>query len=193
MPRLVRVTPPAVTPVSLVEAKAHLRVDHSDDDALITALIEAATGHLDGWTGILGRALINQTWRVDVPAWGYPLRLPLGPVQSVTSVAYWDVNNTDAVFAAERYSLHTDALGAAIHLNSGSSWPSVYSRQDAIRVTFVAGYGLAAADVPAPIRQAILLLVGHWYANREAVVSGNFEQLPLAVNALLTPLRATNL
>lgn len=160
----VRVTPPAATPVSVAEAKAHLRVDHSDDDALIEALVQAATDHLDGWSGILGRALVTQTWRVDLSR--FPrcdvLRLPLSPIQSISSIAYWDALNTDQTFAAQNYSLHADARGALIALASSASWPGLYTRADAVRVTFVAGYG-APADVPAPIKQAILLSVGHMY------------------------------
>lgn len=74
----VRVTPPAEPPVSLEEAKAHLRVDFGDDDLYVAGLIEAATAHLDGWSGILGRALVTQTWRQDLC--GFPrdgvIRLP---------------------------------------------------------------------------------------------------------------------
>lgn len=183
----VRVTAPAEQPVSLAEAKAHLRVDHSDDDALIDSLLAAAVGHLDGWSGILGRALITQTWRLDMPSFGYPIRLPLAPVQSAT-IAYSDTDNADQAFAEASFALLTDATGPYVALVSGASWPSVYSRGDAVRVTFVAGYGDATA-VPAAIKAAILLMVGHWYEHRSTVVDGNVMALPFGAEALLSPYR----
>jgi uncharacterized phiE125 gp8 family phage protein len=160
----VRTVAPAETPISLAEAKAHLGVTDSSRDAMITALIQAATDCLDGWSGILGRALVTQTWRVDMRSWPGCrfLRLPLTPVQSV-SVAYSDTANVDQVFASGNYSLHSDGVGPFVLLGDSVSWPSVYSRADAIRVTFVAGYGAAAA-VPAPIKQALLLMVGSLYS-----------------------------
>uniref|UniRef100_UPI002AFFC390 head-tail connector protein n=1 Tax=Hoeflea sp. TaxID=1940281 RepID=UPI002AFFC390 len=88
MHRPVLVTPPAILPVSLAEARLHLRVDEDADDTLITSLIGAAVDHLDGWTGILGQCLVEQEWRQDFDAFASCLSLPLGPVTSITSVDY---------------------------------------------------------------------------------------------------------
>lgn len=106
MRRPVLVTPPDILPVSLAEAKAHLRVDYDDDDGLILSLIRAAVDHLDGWTGILGRCLVEQEWRQDFPAGATCFPLPLGPVISVTSVTVAG----NAVDTAN-YALRTDAGG----------------------------------------------------------------------------------
>lgn len=201
----VRVSPPAETPVSLAEAKAHLRVTSSDDDALIGALIQAATDWLDGWCGILGRALVTQTWRVDLCA--FPacrwLRLPLGPVQSITSVVYSDAADDEQTLDAASYSLHVEASGPVILFSRDAVWPSTYRRPDAVRVTLVAGYG-DAADVPAPIKTAILLMVGDLYASSagairretvEGVGSTDYVQRTFAlgqnpaVSALVAPYR----
>src|SRR5690606_12599307 len=89
----VRTVAPATMPVSLAEAKAHLRVDHDDQDDLITAQIKAATAYLDGWSGILGRALVTQTWRQDFAGFGDRLPLPLVPVTAIDSVSYFDGDN----------------------------------------------------------------------------------------------------
>lgn len=184
----VRTVAPADTPVSLAEAKAHLRVEHSDDDEMILTLIEAATGHLDGWSGILGRALVTQTWRQDFGSFGCGLRLALAPVASVSSVTYYDGANASQTLADTVYSKFVDARGPYLGLAPDQSWPGTFSRPDAVRVTYVCG--VAAADVPARIKVVIKLLVGHWYENREAVVPGaSPSELPMAVTALLAPLR----
>lgn len=168
---LVQTVPPVETPVSVEEAKSWLRVDHDEEDASILAIINAATAELDGKDGILGQTLVTQTWRADYdrfPA-GTELRLPLSPVQSAT-VAYWDADNADQVFAD--YVLLTDYVGAYLSLTAGASWPASYARNDAVRVTFVAGYGDATAVSPA-VKQSILLRVGDLYLNREASIDGS--------------------
>lgn len=191
---LTRITAPAATPVPLAVAKAHLRVDHDDDDELIESLIATATELLDGWNGILGRALVTQTWRADIerfPLCRY-LKLPLPPIQSVTSIKYFDTANAEQTFAGAGYSL----LNGAVVLANGVSFPAAYDRGDAVRITFVAGWPMTEGDEPqwtgpAPIRHAILLLIGHWYGLREAVSVSQVkpEAIPLGVDALLSPYR----
>jgi uncharacterized phiE125 gp8 family phage protein len=163
----VLVTPPAEQPVSLAEAKAHLRVTSNDDDVLIGSLIKAATAKLDGYSGILGRALVTQTWAVDLDRFGDRLRLPLRPVQSVATVQYYDTAGVQQTLAGAGYALLADAIGSYVALAPNAVWPGTYGRSDAVRVTFVAGYGNAAA-VPEPIRVAILLAVQHLYALRNS-------------------------
>ena len=184
----VRTVAPEVAPVSLAEAKTHLRVDFTDDDTLIGALIDAATAHVDGYTGILARALVTQTWRQDFCDWpgDRVLRLPLAPVASVESVKYFDAANVETTVAESgNYALLEDARGPYIKFTSDFAAPALYDeRDDRIRVTFVAGYG-GAAEVPAAIRAAVLLIVGDLYKNRDAgEVAPN-----AAATALLTPYR----
>lgn len=182
----VRTVAPLVTPVSVAEAKAHLRVVGSTDDTLIGALIAAATDHLDGWSGILGRALVTQTWRQDFGRFCDAMRLPLGPAASVTSVTYYDGDNVSRTLAETVYELVTDARGPFVGLKPDQSWPSTYGRRNAVSVTYVAG--TAAADVPAAIKAAIMLMVGNLYENREANVVGTIvSALPLGVDRLLGP------
>ncbi len=187
----VRTTVPAGYPVTLAEAKDHLHVDGSDSDARIEFLIAAATEKLDGWNGELGRCLITQIWRVDFDRFphGRRLSLPFGPVQSVT-VEYSDTDNAVQALAAANYHLLEDALGPFLSLaDTESAWPMTYCRRDAVRITVVAGYG-AADSVPEPIKQIILLVVGHWFANRESVVIGQAPaELPMAVADLLVNYR----
>lgn len=181
----VRTVAPATTPVSLTEAKAHLRVDHDDDDTLIGALIDAATAHLDGWTGVLGRAIITQTWRQDFYEFSHKLRLPLHPVASITSVTYYDGDNAQQTLSTDVYELLTDAAGAYVAEKADQTWPGTKDRAAAVSVTFVAG----EATAPAAIKAAILLLIGHLYENREAVGPDAMSELPMAVSALIAPYR----
>lgn len=182
------VTAPASSPVSLDEAKRHLAVDHAEDDALITSLIGAAVAHLDGWSGVLGRAIVTQTWRQSFPAFATELRLRVGPIESITSVTYLDGNRATQTAATSLYRLLADNLSAIVRLDEASTWPSTYKQPDAVTVTWVAG--VPAASVPLPIRQAILMLAAHWYQNRETVNVGNIvSTMPFAVSALIAPYR----
>lgn len=183
----VLITAPTETPVTLAEAKAHCRVDFSTDDALITSLIEAATAHLDGHAGVLGRALITQTWAQKAGEFSTRLRLPLAPIAEVASVTYFDGSNVEQALATSVYDLFTDARGPYLALKPGQDWPGVYDRPDAVTVTFICGE--PRSSVPAAIKAAILMLVAHWYANREAVTASTQQDLPYAVDALLRPYR----
>lgn len=183
----VLITPPAVLPVTAADAdgiRAHSRIDTADEDGLLDAYIAAATQYVDGPAGVLGRALITQTWRQDFRMFGL-LRLPLAPVQSITSVTYWDGDNASQTLSSDTYVLREDAAGAYVDLAPDQSWPAAYYRPDAVSVTFVAGYGDAATDVPEPIRQAIRMMVAHWYEHREAVTMEAAAEMPLAARALL--------
>jgi len=186
----VRTVAPTVDVITLEEAKTHCRVDGSDEDMLITALIEAATAHLDGYSGTLGRALITQTWRQDFDGFSDFMRLPVGNLQAVSSVTYYDADNATQTLATSVYTSFSDEIGPFITLKPDEEWPTSYTRQDAVRVTWTAGYGTAASNVPGAIRAAMLLLIGHWYTNREAIVSDKTTaELPMAVNTLLAPFR----
>jgi uncharacterized phiE125 gp8 family phage protein len=187
----VRTVAPVGQPVTLAEAKAQCRVDHSDEDALLTSLIAAAVAHLDGYGGVLGRAILTQTWRQDFDGFAgvgdLRLRLPM-PAASVASVTYVDAEGQTQTLASGLYALRRDAVGSFVEPAYGEGWPATRSQTASVSVTFTAGYG-GAADVPQPIKQAILLLVGHWYANREAVTSDPATPLPLGVEALIAPRR----
>ena len=188
MHRPVLVTAPSTTPVTTAEAKAHLRVDHSTEDTLIESLVKAATDHLDGYSGVLGRCLVTQTWRQDFDAFARTMRLPL-LAAGITSAIYVDENAAETTITSTNYELQADDLGSFVRFIDDYAFPSGLAETRALRVTFTAGYGAAAA-VPAAIKAAILLLVGHWYFNREAVVVGIAPaELPMAVNALLAPYR----
>lgn len=184
----VRTIAPASEPVTLEQVKAHLRVDSNDENTLIAALVSAAVSHLDGWSGILGRCLVSQTWRQDFCSFAN-LKLPFPNVQSVV-IAYTDQNGVPQTVAGTNYHIVNEHCGSRIMLAEGGAFPAAANQPDAVRVTFVAGYGAADA-VPAGLKVAILLHIGHLYANREAVSVGlSAAGLPFGYDALVAPHRA---
>lgn len=189
MLRPVLITPPVNRIVDLVTAKLHCRVDFTDDDTLITSLILAAESYLDGYSGILGRALINQTWEQSFDSFD-SLRLPVGIASNIASLKYYDTNNVQQTLVNTTYQLFTNEAYSFADLAPTKSWPSIYTRPDSVTVQWIAGYGPNATDVPAAIVQAIKMLLGHWYENRGTVVMDmKTEDMPMASTALLAPFR----
>lgn len=185
---LKRISPPAAKPVSLVDAKLDLRVDHSDEDTLIESLISAATDYLEADKGRINKAFITQSWTLSVrcPDRDYRIWLPVTPIQSIASIKYFDSDNNEQTLTVSDFYFHGDEDWAYIEPKPGTNWPGTYDRLDAITVEFVAGFGDSETDVPESIRQCIRLLVGHWFENREASVVGTItSDLPFAVNMLV--------
>lgn len=189
----VRTVGPAATPLSLDEVRSHLRVDHHDDDELLEALIDVVTERLDGYTGVVGRALVTQTWRQewsDFPPSRW-LSLPLSPVQSVT-VEYLDESDVLRTLDPATYYVVNLPSGPFVELDEDADWPDTADRPDAVKVTSVCGYGDTAASVPRPIRQAGLLMLSELYEHRESVAVGvSAASIPMTLTAerLIAPFR----
>lgn len=184
---LALITAPTLLPVTLDEAKAHVRIYANDDDALITSLITAAMQSAERF---MARAILTQTLELTMdllPCGNDPIALPMAaPLQSVTSVKYYDVDGTQQTWSSSNYIVSTAKEPGELRLAYGISWPSYRVRPDAIAVRYVAGWTTAAL-VPYPIKQAMLLLIGHWYNNREEVNVGNIvTKLESAAEHLLT-------
>lgn len=185
---LTLITPPAIEPVSLDEAKLHLRVDGQDEDDLLSAYLTAAREVCELESR---RAFITQTWEMALESWPvHPwIELLRPPLQSVLSVKYTDSLGAEQTMASDDYLVGPATTPGRIWLGYGKSWPSTTLQPGAaIRVRYVAGYGDDAASVPQRYRQAILLLLGHYYENREAVtaqVRFNLAPIPLGVRSLL--------
>lgn len=172
-------------PVTLAEVKAQLDISYTDKDALITTLLAAAVNYLDGYSGVLGKCILSQTWRQDYDDFASCLHLPQGPVSSITSVKYIDTDGGEQTVAAADYNLVTKVGGSYVLFDSDYSFPSLNTDEPAVKVTYVAGYANAAA-VPAVIKQIIFLLVRHWFDNPSAVSVGVIaQQMPMAIDALI--------
>lgn len=169
----VLVTPASSGPITLAQVKSIVHIDHADEDDSIELMIDAAIALVDGYGGILRTALIEQTWQQDFPYFPYcEFRLALGQLLSVTSITYYDTSNVQQTLATSVYAAFSDATGPFFRLKDGQSWPSTFYRDDAVRVTWKAGFGTTADFVPADIRHAMLMLIGHWFENRETSVIG---------------------
>lgn len=188
----VRTSAPAARLLTTAEAKAHLRVEASDDETYIDSLVLAAESLLDGWTGIIGRALITQSWSENFSIFSARMPLRIGPVQEITEITYFDGEEVEQTLDEEVYRLH-EANGLAYLVEQdGKSWPTTFTRDDAVTISYVAGFGDAATNVPDAIVHAARMLVSHWYHNREAVVTeGSGATMPLAVEHLIAPYRCT--
>lgn len=173
------ITPPAAEPVSLTEAKSHLRVVNSAEDADINRYIEVARDQVEM---ITRRALVTQTWELVLQAFpaSTVIKLPKAPLQSVTSVKYTTLAGVESTFDSSNYLVDTVSQPGRIRLRHDKAWPGDELQEiNGVVIRFVAGYGAAAA-VPVWAKQAILLYVGDFYENREdTLISQGVNSVPL--------------
>ena len=179
---------PAKLPVTIDDVRQQLRIDGDDETAAMDRLLRAATAAVDG-RGALGRPMITQSWA----QWCYnptEVRVKMVPFQSLTSVQYYDSAGTLQTDTLSNY----EAVGAGdrvwIRPKDGFEWPEQEDRPDALKITYVAGYGDNPSDVPESVRQAVLLLVTHMFEERMPVTRGSSE-IPWMVNDLLNLERVT--
>lgn len=191
------VTEPAVEPLELSEVLEHLRYPHTSENIYIgKTLIKAARKYVEKATG---QALITQTLRQvrdSFPGWrdSHTFRLPGPPLQSLTptigdpdlGITYTDAAGVVQTVDSGTYVVDPESMPGRIALADGESWPTDVIRQIAsVKVRYVAGYGLAA-DVPETFKVAMLLLIGHWFVNREAVLTGTISKdIEFGLTALL--------
>ena len=176
---------PDEEPLTLAEAKDHLRVDITDDDFNIELYLTAARETLEEWAH---RAFVTQTCRLFLDRFpkGYEILLPRPPLQSVTHIKYYDTDNIPTTWAAANYFVDTDSDPGRVILAYNVSWPTTTLRPaSGVEIEYVAGYG-GPQTVPRTWKQAILLTLGHWYENRESTVGGTIiREVPMAVKSLV--------
>jgi len=189
--KLVLKTGPATTAISLAEAKAFLRVDsdYDDDDSYITSLIGVATNVVEQFTR---RRLITQTYNIYYDEFPPFMDLQVGNVASVTHVKYYDTNNTLQTLDTSEYDVDIRVKPGRIYQAEDGNFPNTYERANSVEVEFVVGS--AASDVEDAIKQAMYIVIGRYYENRQDVVTGTIaSELPLMVDHLLTPYRLLEL
>jgi uncharacterized phiE125 gp8 family phage protein len=195
------ITAPAAEPITLEEAKAHLRVLDTDQDTGITAMIVAAREWAEQvtWRALITQTLEvyldsfpcfyvrNQTWpRYAGDTQGH-IVLPRPRLQSVTSVKYIDEDGDEQTLSSDKYHVDTKAEPGTISLVSGETWPTTKElHPQPVTVKYVAGYGDNASDVPQPIKSAMLLRITDLYEFRGEKVAGTAMSTSKAVEALLS-------
>lgn len=205
---LTRKTAATVPAMTVAQAKAHLRVDHSDDDDTIQALIAAAQAAIEGPEG-RGLALLTQSWVMSLDSWyGYryeswwtqakvydqvvrtPVKIPLFPVQSVTSIQYVAPDGSDQTLDPSVYRFDVKRQPARLVPEFGQVWPVHRFVPSPISIEFKAGFGDSADKVPLDLIQALKLLIKHYYDNRDAVLVTSREnrgaiELPWGVESIV--------
>jgi uncharacterized phiE125 gp8 family phage protein len=179
------ITPPAVEPVALANAKAHMRIDTGDDDTLIEFLIVAARQEAEK---ITRRALITQEWELVLDEFPTEISLPLPVLQSVSSIKYLDVDGVEQTLLSTLYLADADSEPARIVPAYGCTWPVTRDQYAAVRIRYLAGYGDSESDIPQAIRQWIMIRVATLYENREAVGNSQVAIIPF-VDGLLDEYR----
>jgi len=189
---------PTTEPITIAEAKAHLRVDDSEDDTTILSFVSACRGYLED---MLNRTLVSTTyeWTRD----GFPpshrdvwnsssirgretFYVPRSPLASVTSIQYIDEDGVTQTLASSKYTVDTGSEPGRIYPTIDEFWPDTRGVNNSVTVTYVAGYGTLTA-VPNQIKQCLMLLLAGWYENREYVITNTrFDTLPLGVEELIT-------
>jgi uncharacterized phiE125 gp8 family phage protein len=183
--KLSRVGVAATYPVTIAECKSNLRVQHAADDTLIDSLIAAATDYVSAPNGAINKSLVTESWALTMPSVSGDIDLPITPVQSITTIQYWDTDNVTQTLTVSDFTLTSDEDHATLSPKTGTTWPSTYVRDDAVTITFSTGFGDDGSDVPASIRHAIILIVSHWYENRLAVSDANSKIIPMSAESII--------
>jgi uncharacterized phiE125 gp8 family phage protein len=168
------ITPPQ-PPCTLAEAKAQCRVTNSEEDELIEHYMAAAVSHIDGPEGLMRKAVMPQTWEKAFDAFpSSEIKLPLMPVISVDWVRYTDADGAEQTVSDSDYEVDTYSdFGWIVPT---ASWPSTMATINAVRVRWTAG----ATEVPVAFKQAVLLMVSHYFDHR-----GSDAETPPAVHHLI--------
>jgi uncharacterized phiE125 gp8 family phage protein len=189
---LVLTSGPALEPITVAEAKAHMRIDGTAEDVLIASLILTARLHLEA---ALDLAFITQSWTLVMDTWGRgpSIDIPLSPLLSINAVRVKTGPSTTTLIPATSYVVDIASRPARLVWNATAK-PEPYPPANGIEIDFTAGFGASAAPVPAPLRHALLLLTAHWYEHRDpGEIGSNEARVPAAISDLIQPFRKIRL
>lgn len=189
----VMTSPPAIEPVTLAEAKAHLRVDGSSDDVLIGSLQLTSRLHLET---ALSLAMITQSWRLQLDAWPANgiVEIDLSPVQSINEVRVRVASGSTVIVPASSYVADLATRPARLVIKDVTALQAPAPRVAGIEIDLTAGFGATAAAVPAPLKHALLMLTAHWYEHRDPFeVGSEAARIPSAISELIQPFRKIRL
>lgn len=196
--KLELVSGPAIEPITPDEAKAQSLIDSDADDQLLQRLIRTARQTIEGPDGA-GIFLVAQTWKLKLDCLPPEIWIPTGPVLSIDQITYVDDGGATQVLAADGYQWRRGKFEARIKAPYDGTFPTVRKQYDAVQVTFTAGFpgtndSPPTVDmVPDPLRHALLLLVEHYYDNRDTVGFSTISEMPFGVSAILDRYRVGRL
>ena len=183
---LAQTTAPTNKVLSEDEVKTQVRSIRTDETTYLARLVAAATQKVEHDTGL---QLITATWvwKIgDFPAGGI-LFVPKNPLLTVTSVVYIDTAGDSQTLASSKYDLGLTSKRGRIALAYSEVWPTVRRQIDAVTITFTAGFGTSASDIPTDLLHACELLVAHWYEFREPILAGTIiASVPITYDALIS-------
>ncbi|MFC5385348.1 head-tail connector protein [Aquamicrobium segne] len=187
---LIKTVEPSIEPVTLAQAKAHLRLDHSSEDDLLSGLVRAAREEVERATGM---ALVEQGWRLVLDTWprNHVVMIPLHPVREIVSVTVYGPDGEASLVNPASYQGDIVSRPARIRFATA---PVALRGMNGVEIDFVAGFGEVGTDVPDLLQRAILLLVAHWYEFRTAF--GPKDQpvdYPGGYDRLIAPFRSRRL
>ncbi len=183
---LVRVAEPTVEPISVLELQSHIGIDPSftDDNLYLAGLISSARYYVET---VCDRTLVRSRWKMSLdffPPWDIELpRPPYSPGE--VTVTYVPSDGVYTPVLHTGYRIDPDSTPACLRPQWNSQWPTARGAENDVVVTWYAGYGPDGVSIPQPIKSAMMFLCAGWFANREAVVQGSLNPVPLAVSALL--------
>ena len=190
---LILTSPPSVEPLTLSEAKAHLRVDGSDEDTLISSLITAARVQVET---TIRRAMITQAWTYALDEWPSQgiVELPLSPLISLGGIEIYDADGVPETLDPAAYEIDKSSTPPRILRKRGFTWARPGLLAGGIHIDMSVGHGPATTDVPEPLRQAVRLMVADWYEHRQPVAfSGEGSIIPDNAMSLLAAYRVARL
>lgn len=183
---------PSVEPVLTADQKTWMRVDGSDEDTLIGSLAAASRAYIEMATS---RQCITATWVLKMD--NFPagdMVLPIFPLQSITTIKYYDNNDTQQTWSSALYDVDTAMEPGKVRPSSGEDYPTdVRGHADDVEITFVAGDGDASSDVPDGVLAAIKILAANWFENREANTPIGLTPVPMSLESLIWQYRSGDL